>query len=38
MGSLAFQALLPAGFTIFGVIALVAATLAVPLFRGELAR
>jgi predicted MFS family arabinose efflux permease len=42
LGSLAFQALLPTGFTtaftIFGVIALIAAALAVPLFRGERAR
>ncbi|GAA2882127.1 MFS transporter [Streptomyces mexicanus] len=39
LGALAFQALLPAGFTTaltaFGLLALLAATLAVPLFRDE---
>jgi predicted MFS family arabinose efflux permease len=39
LGALAFQALLPAGFpaalTVFGVAALLAAALAVPLFRTE---
>jgi hypothetical protein len=40
LGSLTFQALLPAGFpvalTVFGVAALAAAILAIPLFRTEL--